>query len=138
MHPSVEAEARGWTIAMTGQFKAKGRKTGRASVSGRAKLSRRQPHMEAVSVVLKVRGVSHFLGEVQDRTSVLAPPTGVGRGIAAYRIRIEGRDEWVSGEEVRSCMAGSGASVAPVGGTPTHGLEDATSAVSTPMTGHQV
>jgi hypothetical protein len=31
-----------------------------------------------------------------NRTCVLARPTGVGRALTAYRMPIEGRDEWIA------------------------------------------
>ena len=34
--------------------------------------------------------------------AVMARPTGVGRALTAYRIPIEGRDEWISAAQVRS------------------------------------
>ena len=38
----------------------------------------------------------------QNRTFVLARPTGVGRAISTYTIPIEGRDEWLAAAGLRA------------------------------------
>jgi hypothetical protein len=43
--------------------------------------------------------VHHGTVGVTMQTSVLARPTGVGHALTAYRMPIEGRDEWIAAVE---------------------------------------
>jgi hypothetical protein len=51
---------------------------------------------EIVSVRLTPSAYAHGLALALPTKVALARPTGVGRAITAYRMPIEGRDEWLA------------------------------------------
>ena len=56
---------------------------------------------EIVGVRLTPAACAHGLALALPEAA-MARPTGVGRALTAYRIPIEGRDEWVTAADVRS------------------------------------
>ena len=54
--------------------------------------------MAGVSTDRLITGVAHVATHVSpmSRLMTLARPEGVGRALATYEIRIEGRDEWLA------------------------------------------
>jgi hypothetical protein len=54
---------------------------------------------EIVSVRLSPSAYAHGLALALPTKVALARPTGVGRALTAYRLPIEGRDEWLAAVE---------------------------------------
>ena len=51
---------------------------------------------EIVGVRLSQAAYAHGLALALPEQVVMARPTGVGRALTAYRMPIEGRDEWIA------------------------------------------
>ncbi|HEY5275107.1 MAG TPA: hypothetical protein VIK38_00975 [Coriobacteriia bacterium] len=54
---------------------------------------------EIVGVRLTAAAHAHGLALALPEKVVMARPTGVGRALTAYRMPIEGRDEWIAAVE---------------------------------------